>query len=108
MGWVFLILVTCAILLHYRAADLHDRALERRLKKWKIKYALTDAEVARLRALEESFHGAGGLFPRGNPTPQENARHRLEIAAVLPADAAQRFLKTPKYNQAADLSDEHE
>lgn len=108
MGWVFLILGSCAVLVHYRAADLHERALDRRLKNWRIKYALNDAEVARLRALEESFHGSGGLFPRGQPTPEESARHRLEIAALLPADAAQRFLKPAKGNQAADPSDEHE
>lgn len=108
IGWVLLIMVFGAAFFQVRTTSLHTAAIERRLQRWKIKYLLTDAELARLRALEEGFHGPGGLLAPAPPTPEENARHRREIAALLPKDAAQRSAKSQKPDEPADSLDAHE
>ncbi|MBS0657784.1 MAG: hypothetical protein JSR82_05985 [Verrucomicrobia bacterium] len=108
MGWVVLMMLIYAVFFQFRSTSAHAAAIERRLQRWKVKYVLTDAELARLRELEEAFHGSGGLLPSVPPTPEENARHRREIAALLPKDAAQRSAKSQKPDEPADLADAHE
>jgi len=102
VGYVTLIVLIGSLYIHFASVQSHHRSLEQRLKRWKIKYLLSDAEISRLRAVEEAFHGTGSPFTRENPTLEENARHRREIAALLPTDAAQRFLQSQKPDQKED------
>ncbi|MBS0657224.1 MAG: hypothetical protein JSR82_03130 [Verrucomicrobia bacterium] len=108
IGWVLLIMVFGAAFFQLRTTSIHSAAIERRLQRWKVKYLLTDAELARLRALEEDFHGPGGLLQPVPPTPDQSAKHRREIAALLPKDAAQRMAKSQKPADPTDSEDAHE
>jgi len=69
-----------------------ERAISKRLSKWKTLYQLDEKQVRKVREIELRFHG-NPITSRDSGTPVENADHHLEISRVMMPEDAERFLR---------------
>ena len=67
-------------------------SMDRMMNEWKSNYHLSDEQVARIRKIEEDFHGTWNLLIRPAPTWEQQVDHEPSISRVMAPDDAARFL----------------
>jgi hypothetical protein len=77
----------------------HRNAIDRRLKDWKIEYALTESEVLRLREIEMSFHRPNLLGAPKPLTSEQLAQHNQHLAGQMNAESARKFTENQRRRQ---------
>jgi hypothetical protein len=76
-----------------RIAVTHQ--LNKRMVQWKATYHLSEEQVTRIRAIEESFHGSGYMYDINHGFSREELhRHHLEISKVMSTEDAAKFLSS--------------
>ncbi|HCL97706.1 MAG TPA: hypothetical protein DHW77_08085 [Verrucomicrobiales bacterium] len=71
--------------MHVRSSKIaHREMLQQRVKKWKSKYELTDAQAAELLEMEYTFHVGDGIFSiKTKRSAEEIEAHKQAINAKL-------------------------
>lgn len=68
-------------------------AIDKVVKTWQAKYALSDEQTERLKSMELLFHGTGNPFSNLDvPTKQEVTAHHIDMSLVVDAGNRERFL----------------
>ena len=69
--------------------------LEQKVRRWQVKYGLTESEVREPLEVELEYHGNGNPLPfRPARTDADRAAHRREIGELLGHDNPARFQET--------------
>lgn len=78
-------------------SQLHQRKeLDQMMKAWRVNYHLSDEQVARIRKLEEEFHGSGNILTEPVHTLAQTLDHEPSICRVMAPEDAARFLADRK------------
>jgi hypothetical protein len=75
-----------------RSQLAHRDNLARTMKAWQAEYHLSDDQVARIRRIEEDFHGTGNAFTQPTHSVEQLLDHEPSISRVMNPEEAERFL----------------
>ena len=76
----------------FRSQLAQRDSLDRTLKAWQAEYRLSDEQVARIRKIEEDFHGTGNAFTQPTHSFEQLQDHEPSISRVMNPEDAARFL----------------
>lgn len=74
-------------------SELAERdSLNRTMRAWQAEYHLSEDQVARIRRIEEDFHGTGNPFTQPAHSIEQLLDHEPSISRVMNPEEAERFL----------------
>ena len=82
----------------YRGHLSQQREFDWLIKTWKGQYHLSDEQAARIRRLEEDFHGNGNVLTQPSHTLEEQIDHEPALSRVMNPEDAARFLADREQN----------
>jgi hypothetical protein len=83
-GAVMACLALMAVPYVISSVTLQRDVLERKVRRWQVKYELNEAEAEELLEVELEYHGSGNPFSlRSKPTAEEMREHRNDINRLL-------------------------
>ena len=77
----------------FRSGFTNRQAIEQNIQSWRREYRLSAEQAARIRQIEESYHGTGSLLTRPTHSIEEIADHFPAISRVMNPEDGARFLK---------------
>lgn len=76
----------------FRSGQVHRQAIDSRIEAWRSQYHLSAEQAARIRQIEEAYHGKGSIFTQPSLSLEQQVDHDASISrAMNPVDGA-RFL----------------
>lgn len=92
LATAILVVIVPVVSLHFLGEWRAWQTREAWLETLATRYGVTEAQRARIREIEISYHGTGSIFTKPGHTQAELVPHRQLISEQIPADAADRFL----------------
>ena len=79
--------------IHIASTIRFRQALDAEMAHWSTEYNLTDHQIARIRKMEEKFHGNGSPFTSPIHNAEEIRRHKLSLSRIVSPESAPHFLE---------------
>lgn len=76
----------------FRSQLAQRQNLDRLMQTWKSAYHLSDEQAARIRKIEEDYHGTGNVFSQPTHTFAQLQDHEPSISRVMNPEDGARFL----------------
>lgn len=93
-GFLLLLLVLPAILLHIHSINQQTASISRTVQKWKTTYHINDEQVERIQQIELDYHGNGSPFSiKPARTRDEKHRHHEEISRLMSPEDGAHFMQ---------------
>ncbi len=76
----------------FRSCSTNRQAIDAAIETWRRDYHLSDDQAARIRQIEQAYHGTGTIFTRPAHSLAEVADHAPSISRVMNQEEGARFL----------------